>query len=242
MLADRAKLRWHLDIVAHPAVHVWALALYRAGEEHPETVSDYFPHQHVRAHWPELAEQLKRHAGDERRHAALYRRAIERLASSCGAPSAIEIDERDVFNHAIRAHTPVSWAILDADDRDAVRLKVAHFLAHAHHLERRVQRSLDYHVEACARLGRGEVLAVVERVRADEERHVRTTMDALVELTTPAERASICEVHAGAEARADRAFSARQTRAFVARLGSRIPLSRRLFYAAAAFVQERVHV
>ena len=232
-LERAAKLRWHLDLVGDPALHAWALALYRAGEHHPETVGDYFPHERVRPFWPELADQLKRHAGDERRHAALYSRAIERLGEDVP-----EVGERDVFNHAIRACTPVSWAIDEGDDREQVRHKVAHFLAHAHCLERRVQRSLDAHVEACARTGRTDVLSVVERVHADEERHVRTTMEALVELTTPAERASIVAVHARAEALADRAFSARQTRAFLARLAHRIPRSRRLAYAASAFWME----
>lgn len=232
-LEHHAKLRWHLDIVADPAVHAWALALYRAGERHPETVSDYFPHERVRAHWPALADRLKRHAGDERRHAALYDRAIESL----GEP-APEIAERDVFNHAIRAWTPVSWAIEERDPREAIRIKVAHFLAHAHHLERRVRRSLDYHVEACARVGRTAVLAVVERVRDDEERHVASTLESLIEMTTARERGAIVALHAGAERGADRAFSARQTRAFLARLGPRIPIGRRALYAASALAME----
>ncbi|AKF09135.1 hypothetical protein DB32_006284 [Sandaracinus amylolyticus] len=234
MLEHAAKLRWHLDIVDQPAVHAWALALYRAGERHPETVTDYFPHGAVRAWWPELAEQLKRHAGDERGHAALYTRAIERL----GEP-VHDVDERDVFNHAIRAHTPISWAIHDGDGRDVIRLKVAHFLAHAHHLEKRVMRSLDYHVEACALRRRDHVLSVVERVHADEARHVRTTHDALIALTTEIERRVIVEMHERAEAAATSAFSARQTRTFLARLGSRVPFARRLVYAASAFVMEQ---
>lgn len=236
-LEDRAKLRWHLDIVAHPPTHAWALALYRAGEHHPETVTDYFPHEAVRADWPELAEQLKRHAGDERRHAALYARAIERM----GEPLH-EVADADVFNHAIRAQTPVSWAIDERDAREVRRVKVAHFLAHAHHLERRVRRSLDYHLEACRRLARAHALAAVERVHADEDRHVRSTLDALTELTSRAERAAILAVHARAERRADRAFSARQTRAFLARLGARVPLSRRLAYAARALIMEHAGV
>ncbi|UJR78365.1 Hypothetical protein I5071_3920 [Sandaracinus amylolyticus] len=234
MLEHAAKLRWHLDIVDQPAVHAWALALYRAGERHPETVTDYFPHTAVRAHWPELADQLKRHAGDERGHAALYTRAIEKL----GEP-VHDVDDHDVFNHAIRAHTPVSWAIGEDDERDVIRLKVAHFLAHAHHLEKRVMRSLDYHVEACARRRRDHVLSVVERVHADEARHVRTTMESLVALTTEAERRVIVDLHVRAEAAATSAFSARQTRTFLARLGTRVPLVRRVVYAASAFVMEQ---
>lgn len=235
-LEHSAKLRWHMDIVAHPKAHAWGLGLYRAGERHPETVTDYFPHRHAREHWPELADQLKRHAGDERGHVVLYTKAIERMGETVS-----EVEPADVFNQTIRAQTPVSWAIADDDARDVKRLKLAHFLAHAHQLERRVGRSLDYHLEACARLGRHEVASVVERVHADEARHIRTSFEALSELTTPSERAELIALHARSEARADRAFSVRQVRVFLGLLGRTVPLSRRLFYAASAFVMEQSH-
>jgi hypothetical protein len=230
---DALKLRWHLDLASRPETHAWVLGLYRAGEKHPETVDDYFPWRHAEGRWPELARALKRHAGDERRHVVLYERAIEAM----GEPVR-ELGGLDVFNNAIRAQTPVDWAIApDARDEER-RLRIASFLAHAHHLERRIERSVRYHVEACERLGKREVAEVVARVHADEARHVAYTFEALSELTSRAERERIVETHARAEAAADRAFSARQVRDFLRRYGGRLPWSRRALYSACALLME----
>ena len=234
-LLERAgKIRLHAQIAADPRAHAWTLSLYRAGERHPETVGDYFPCERARERWPELAASMKRHAGDERGHAALYAKAIERMGEQV-----LEIDDRDVFNVVIRRHTRATWQIEEGDDADTARLKLAHFLAHAHFLEKRVTRSLRYHAEGGARAGRSEVLATVERVLADEERHVAYTREAVLELTTGAEREEVLRVHAEGEARADRAFSARQLRAFLAQHAAAIPRAERLFYALSAFVMEQ---
>ncbi|MCC6874982.1 MAG: hypothetical protein IT378_11810 [Sandaracinaceae bacterium] len=233
MLVDAVKLRWHLDLAAHPSTHAWVLNLYRAGEKHPETVTDYFPWRHAEDRWPELARALKRHAGDERKHAVLYARAIEAMGEEV-----VELEGLDVFNHAIRAETPSSWAIADGDPPERKRLQIANFLAHAGCLERRIARSVAYHLEACEKLGRHDVTGTVERVHADEERHVAYTSEALVELTTASERARITALHVEAEARADRAFSARQVRTFLRRFGPSVPLSRRALYAACALAME----
>jgi rubrerythrin len=227
------KVRLHQQIAESPSAHAWTFSLYRAGERHPETVSDYFPCERAKERWPELAASMKRHAGDERRHAMLYQKAIERM----GEP-VLEIDDDDVFNVVIRRHTDARWAIDREDDDDTVRLKLAHFLAHAHQLEKRVTRSLAYHAEGCARAGRGDARSTVERVLADEERHVGYTRQAVVELTTPSERETIFAVHAAGEAAADKAFSAHQLRTFLARYAGALRPGDRLFYALAAMVMD----
>src|SRR5262245_45186735 len=127
-LVPSPKQLWHRHLVAHPASHAWVLNLYRAGEQHPENVDDYFPARH--APWAELADDLRRHAADERRHARMYERAIERM----GRPVE-EMRGTSVFNEVIRACTRARFRIEDGDDADAVRRKIAHFCAHAHFLE-----------------------------------------------------------------------------------------------------------
>ncbi len=233
-LERAGKVRLHAQLASDPRAHAWTLSLYRAGEKHPETVSDYFPCERAKERWPELAASMKRHAGDERGHAALYAKAIERMGERV-----LEIDDGDVFNVVIRQHTRASWRIDEADDMDAVRLKLAHFLAHAHHLEKRISGSLRFHHEGCVRAGRDDVRATVERVLADEERHVSYTREAAIELTTHREREDVMRAHAEGESRADRAFSARQLRTLLAQHGGSLPLGDRIFYAASAFVMEQ---
>lgn len=227
------KVRLHQQIAEDPRAHAWTFSLYRAGERHPETVGDYFPCERASARWPELAASMKRHAGDERRHAVLYQKAIERMGQSV-----LEIDDADVFNVVIREHTQARWAIEPEDDDDTVRLKLAHFLAHAHQLEKRVTRSLAYHAEGCARAGRDDARSTVERVLADEERHVSYTRQAVVELTTKDEHEAIVRAHRAGEAAADKAFSARQLRTFLSRYAAALRPGDRLFYALAAIVME----
>lgn len=232
-LERAGKIRLHTQLASDPRAHAWTLSLYRAGERHPEMVSDYFPCERARERWPDIAASMKRHAGDERGHAALYAKAIERMGERI-----LEIDDADVFNVVIRQHTRASWAIDERDDADTVRLKLAHFLAHAYHLEKRVARSLQYHSEGCVRAGRSDVLATVERVLADEERHVGYTGDAARALTTRAEWDEVMRVHADGEREADRAFSARQLRTMLRDHGGSLPRGDRLFYALSAFVME----
>jgi hypothetical protein len=232
-LERAAKVRLHTLIAADPRAHAWTLSLYRAGERHPETVSDYFPCERARERWPELAASMKRHAGDERRHAALYAKAVERMGERV-----LDIDDGDVFNVVIRRHTRASWAIDERDDDESVRLKLAHFMAHAFHLERRIATSLRYHREGCVRAGRTDVRDTVERVLGDEERHVSYTRAAVDELTSARERERVLAVHAEGEALADRAFSSGQLRTFLERYGRALPRRDRIFYAASAIVME----
>lgn len=229
----RAKVRLHLDLVESPSAHAWTLSLYRAGEEYPEHVADYFPHEVLADAHPELARRMRRHAGEERGHVVLYTRAIERM----GQPI-FEARGLDVFNESIRRQTRASWAIRPGAGFEESRLAIAHFLAHAHRLEARVERSLAFHLEACERAGRADVASVVARVLADEGRHVRETMETLEEITTAPERAVVLEAHARGEARANASFSSRQLRSFSSRYASHLSPRRRRMYAASAFVME----
>jgi hypothetical protein len=231
-IVDRLKLQWHKDLAADPITHAWVLNLYRAGEQHPETVDDYFPFQH--APWPELAASIQRHAADERRHTLLYTKAIERIGGEV-----VELDGWDVFNRVIREHTPVGFAIREGDSPDIKRRRLAHFLAHAHCLERRVLRSLEYHIEACERLGLRREARLVSGVHADEQRHVSYSEEAVIELVGEREARDTFELHAKAEAIADRAFSAHQVRVFMRTHAARLRLSNRMLYTACAALMER---
>jgi hypothetical protein len=227
------KSWWHHDLVAHPATHAWVLNLYRAGERHPELVNDYFPARH--APWPWLARDLERHEADERRHVRMYSHAIEHMGEAVE-----DLRGTSVFNEVIRACTPVSFHVADDDTPDAVRLKLAHFCAHAHFLEARIARSLAYHYDACARVPeRWRVAKVVARVLRDEERHTRYTREAVGELVDRRTARDVLDVHRRGERRANLLFSSTQVKTFFARFGARLPVHRHLAYrACAALMQE----
>jgi hypothetical protein len=229
-IVDRAKDLWHRDLVSDPVVHGWALNLYRAGERYPQTVADYFPA--AAAPHAALAESIRVHRRDEERHTAMYAHAIRAL----GQP-VVDLGGDDVFNVVIRRHTRESFTVARGDGAEARRLKVAHFLVHAHTLERRVARSLEYHADACARAG-SSVSRIVEAVLRDEREHVRYTAEAARALLTRAEAASAFEHHARAEAIANLTFSARQVRAFAGRFTDRAPARRRRFYRFCGAVME----
>ena len=229
-VVDWAKDRWHRDLVSDPVVHGWALNLYRAGERYPQTVADYFPAEAAPS--AALAESIRTHRRDEERHTAMYSHAIRAL----GQP-VVDLDGDDVFNVVIRRHTAASFTVGAADDAEARRLKVAHFLVHAHTLERRVARSLEYHLDACARADSG-VSRIVEAVLRDEREHVRYTSEAAREMLTRAEAAAAFDHHGRAEAIANLAFSARQVRAFARRFTDRKPARRRRFYRFCGAVME----
>ena len=143
----------------------------------------------------------------------------------------------------IRAHTPVSFTILPEDDVATRQRRIGHFLVHAHTLEKRVARSLELHIEACERMGKHEVARVAKRVHDDEQRHITQTLSAAEELFTRVELREALEVHALAEAAADRAFSSLQMRRFLRdeqqRTDRRASLSHRLIYRVGVFLMER---
>jgi hypothetical protein len=214
----------HRDLVRHPATHAWVLNLYRAGERHPELVTDYFPVAH--APWRELALNLERHRGDEQRHARMYTNAISRL----GEPVE-EMEGEDVFNEVIRSFTPGSFRIHDDDDDATKRDKLAQFLAHAHFLEKRIQRSLELHLDACEWGKRHAVAAVVAKVLEDEDRHAGYTREGVLALVTRARAAEILETHRKAEARANLAFSEIHMRHYLRTAPSPVKLGRKILYS-----------
>jgi hypothetical protein len=233
IVIDWAKNRWHRDIVSHPVVHGWVLNLYRLGERYPQTVADYFPAHH--APTPELAADLVRHRHDEERHTQMYASAIRALEQ----PVVDEAEDIDVFNAVIRSHTIESFTIADHDDAETKRIKLAHFLAHAHFLEKRIARSLQYHRDACERAGAEGAERVVAAVLHDEERHVSYTAAAARDLLTHGERDAVFEHHRRAEAKANLDFSQKHVRDFTRRYATLVPADRVPFYRACAFLMEQ---
>jgi hypothetical protein len=231
MLVRVVKQAWHRDLVSHPETHAWVLSLYRAGELHPQTVDDYFPSW--AADSDELRAQMERHASDEARHVKMYERAIARLGTR-----RTDFEGLDVFNVAIRSETRADFRVQDTPDGDARREKLAHFLAHAHFLERRIARSLEYHLEACERAGRSDVARVVSVVHADEGRHTSYTLEAVRDLVPAARAAEIVEVHRRGEERANLLFSARQVRSFLASFSHHASFSHTLVYRISAMMME----
>ena len=169
-VVNTVKRRLHRDIVADPVLHGLVLNLYLNGERYPHRVDDYFPL--AAATDAEIEELMRRHMAEEDRHIALYTKAIQKLEQPV-----LELPLPDVYNEVIRSHTTASFAIVASDDADARGLKLAHFFGHLHFLEKRIARSLEYHVEACAHAVCSYPEKAVTAVLRDELRHVSYTRD-----------------------------------------------------------------
>lgn len=231
LLIASTKRAWHAALVADPTTHAWVLNLYRAGERHPEQVTDYFPIDDAPSE--ALREQMIRHRSDEARHAQLYERAVKLLDQPLEEP-----DGLDVFNNAIRHCTGAPFAIEAAMTRAQRTERVVHFLCHAHFLEKRIARSLQYHAEACQHGVDGGVRVVVESVLADEERHCAYTRHAPYELVPRRTADAAFAHHEAAERRANLLFSARQVRTFLRRFPQIGRRRDRLRFAAGAVVMD----
>jgi hypothetical protein len=226
-LIDRLKTRLHRDIVADPVLHGMVLNLYLNGEQYPHRVSDYFPFAAVEE--PELERRMRAHIADEDKHIALYTRAIGKL----GQPVTVQpLDE--VFNGVIRRHTPASFTLAPGDDRDTCRGKLAHFFAHLHCLEKRVARSLEYHLDACAQAASDYPEKVIGAVLGDETRHVRYTREVVAEVVPARLAKEILRIHVRAERRANLEFSAGQLARLAREQSARFPESRGRLYGACA--------
>jgi len=226
-LIDSVKLRLHRDIVADPVLHGLVLDLYLNGEQYPHRVQDYFP-MHV-AEAAELVGAMRQHLAEEDKHGALYIRAIQKLEQPV-----IELPMNDIYNEVIRAHTPVRFAIESDDDADGRRKKVAHFFAHLHYLEKRIARSLEYHVEACANAATSYPEKVVGTVLKDEWRHVGYTGEAVAHLLPARVAAEVMALHRRAEQHANLDFSAGQLGGLLRRHAARFPRFRGAGYRCCA--------
>lgn len=230
------KRRLHRDIVADPVLHARVLNLYLCGEAYPHAVDDYFPVDHAEAvAGSELADTMRAHMADEDKHIALYAKAIGKLGEEV-----IQLPDADIFNHVIRSHTPEPWKVEAAMDSDAKRDRVANFLAHAHWLEKRIARSLEFHFDACAHAACDYPGKAVGAVLADEQRHQRYTREAVFDLVPKRRAVEIIASHRRAESKANLDFSARELRRLLVEEGEHWPGTRKLSYRVCAFVMEGV--
>jgi len=221
------KRRLHRDIVADPVLHGLVLNLYLNGERYPQQVDDYFPIAQVTDE--ALAEQMRMHVADEQKHVLLYEKAITKLEQPI-----VQLSTADIFNEVIRSHTVVSFKIDAHDPADARALKLAHFLAHVHFLEKRVARSLEFHVDACAHSPSDYSQKAVMAVLKDEGRHVRYTREAVEGLLPARIAGEVLDQHAKAERRANLDFSARQLRRLTRDARGLFTPARRFAYRACA--------
>jgi hypothetical protein len=140
----------------------------------------------------------------------------------------------------IRSHTRESWRVCASLDRQKRIDKVANFFAHAHFLEKRVARSLEYHHDACLRASCDYPGRAVGLVLADELHHVTYTREAVYDLVGRDRANEILAVHRAAEFRANLDFSYHQLRRLLLEEPARWPGSRTLFYRSCAFVMQGV--
>jgi hypothetical protein len=226
---DAIKRKLHREIAADPVLHGLVLNLYLNGEEYPHKVDDYFPVE-VGDRFG-LGDTMRAHQSDEDKHVALYAKAIERLDQPVR-----RLPMADIFNAVIRRHTPASFAMDKHDSSDAQRLKLAHFLAHAHFLEKRIARSLDYHVEACAHSPSPYSAKAVAAVLRDETHHVAYTREAVIDLLPAADANAVLATHAAAEHKANIDFSATQITRLMRDHASRFSTSGRMLFGACALL------
>jgi len=223
LVVGAVKRRLHRDIVADPVLHGLVLNLYLNGERYPHRVDDYFPL--AAANDAQLESLMRRHMAEEDRHIALYEKAIHKL----GQP-VLELPLGDVYNEVIRRHTSASFAMAAGDDTDARNLKLAHFFAHLHFLEKRIARSLEYHVDACAHAACPYPAKAVGAVLADELRHVSYTRESVQHVLPGRAAKVVLALHARAERRANLDFSARQLGRLLRDEARRFPRGRGAFY------------
>jgi hypothetical protein len=231
IIIDSIKSRLHRDLAANPVAHGWVLNLYLNGERYPQQVCDYFQSEY--APTEELATELNRHRRDEHKHELLYAKALRMLAQPV-----LQLPRHDIFNEVIRSFTPGTFHIVATDSIGTRREKLANFLAHAHFLEKRVARSLCYHVEACNDARSYGVAELVSKVLCDEERHVCYTRQSVFDLLPRRRASEVLALHQQAEARANLFFSQHELRTFVRCFGNILPRTRRLLYRLCAYVME----
>lgn len=225
------KRRLHRDICRDPVLHGLVLNLYLNGEEYPHRIDDYFPVWAVAD--AQLLSAMKSHMQDEDKHVALYRKAIQKI----GQPI-VELPLADVYNEVIRGHTEQSFRIDESDSSDQRVFKLASFFAHLHFLEKRIARSLEYHLEGCSSSPSAYSEKAVGIVFGDEIHHVQYTREAVFHLL-PVEKAKrVLNHHRRAEAKANLDFSSRQLSQLSSKYSDRFPRARRRIYRHASELLE----
>ena len=225
------KRRLHRDICRDPVLHGFVLNLYLNGEEYPHRIDDYFPEWAVKD--PHLLAAMQSHMRDEDKHVAVYRKAIKKI----GQP-VVELPMADVYNEVIRKHTKHSFRIEKQDSADQRTLKLANFFAHLHFLEKRIARSLDFHVEGCAVSPSDYPEKAVGIVLRDEMHHVSYTREAVLHLLPKEAAAAVLEDHRNAESKANLDFSSTQMSFLTHDYAERFPRATRGIYKHAGRLLE----
>ena len=231
MIAGIIKRRLHRDICRDPVLHGLVLNLYLNGEEYPHRIDDYFPVWAVPD--ADLLSAMQSHMRDEDKHVALYRKAIRKIDQPI-----IELPLADVYNEVIRSHTKQSFRIGEQDSADLRTFKLAGFFAHLHFLEKRIARSLQYHLDACSSSPSGYPEKAVGVVFKDEKHHVDYTREAVFHLLPLAKAKTLLSNHRRAEAKANLDFSSQQLSRLSSYYADRFPRCRRRIYRHASDVLE----
>ena len=231
MIASAIKRRLHRDICSDPVLHGLVLNLYLNGEEFPHRTDDYFPVWAVDD--AALSAAMQSHMQDEDKHVALYRKAIRKIGQPIVALPIVEI-----YNSIIQTYTPHSFLISEQDNADERRFKLANFMAHLHFLEKRIARSLEFHLEGCSSSPSDYAEKAVGIVLGDETHHVQYTRDAVFHLLPEQSAKSVLDEHRRAEARANLDFSAQQLKMLTHHYSEHFPRARRRIYRYASELLE----
>ena len=231
MIAGIIKRNLHRDICRDPVLHGLVLNLYLNGEEYPHRIDDYFPVAAIPD--ADLLAAMKSHMQDEDKHVALYKKAIQKLEQPV-----VELPLADVYNEVIRGHTKHSFRLDIDDSADQRTFKLAGFFAHLHFLEKRIARSLDYHLDACSSSPSEYPGKVVGIVFNDEQHHVKYTEEAVFNLLPLARAKAVLADHRQAESRANLDFSSQQLSRLTSQYVDNFPRSRRRIYFYASKLLE----
>lgn len=223
MIVGAIKRHLHRDICRDPVLHGLVLNLYLNGEEYPHRIDDYFPVWAVAD--VDLLSAMRSHMRDEDKHVALYKKAITKLEQPI-----VEMPLAEVYNEIIRGHTKHSFRINEQDNTDQRALKLANFFAHLHFLEKRIARSLEYHLDGCASSPSNYAEKAVGIVCGDETHHVKYTRESVFHLLPRQTAKTVLDDHRRAEARANIDFSSQQLRRLSRYYAERFPHSRRRIY------------
>jgi fatty acid desaturase len=173
-LAFRLKVRWFLDLLAHPEArrHLWSL--YYAGEAYIELHPDGVFVDRLE---PDLARLLRRHLDDETRHATVFRRL---LADEGAAPAALPPQE-DVGFYLLRTVVPEIGPELGGSRAFSPEL-TQRYMAFLHVLELRSLGDLHALIAACRERGEGALAGRFEAIARDERFHASYTHRAVFDL------------------------------------------------------------